>query len=67
MRYDEETRQDILKRLSGYRLEHTLGCEKAAIRLAEKYGEDPRKSAFCALLHDITKGFSPQEQLYLCE
>ncbi len=67
MRYDEETRQDILKRLTGYRLQHTLGCEKAAYSLAQKYGADPERCAFAALLHDITKGFSAEEQLYLCE
>lgn len=67
MLYNEETRQDILKRLSGYRLRHTLGCEKAAVKLAERYGENLKKCAFAALLHDITKGFSAQEQLYLCK
>lgn len=34
----------------GYRYEHSLGVERAAIMLAEKYGEDPEKrvlQAFC--------------------
>ena len=67
MQYDEKTRQDILKRLSGYRKKHTLGCEKAARQLAKQYGEDPDRCGFAALLHDITKGFSEEEQLYLCK
>ena len=67
MRYDDETRRDILSRLSGYRLKHTLGCEKAARMLAQKYGADEEKCAFAMLLHDITKNFSRDEQLNLCK
>lgn len=67
MHYDEKTRVDILSRLSGYRLKHTLGCEKAARMLARKYRADEEKCAFAMLLHDITKNFSEQEQLNLCE
>ena len=67
MLYDDETRRDILSRLSGYRLKHTLGCEKAACMLAQKYGADTEKAKFAMLLHDITKNFSEEEQLNLCE
>lgn len=67
MRLDKEMRESILRRLKGYRLRHTLGCEKAAVQLARQYGEDVEKCAAGALLHDITKGLSPEEQLYLCE
>ena len=67
MRYDDETRRDILSRLSGFRLKHTLGCEKAARMLAQQYGADEEKCAFAMLLHDITKTFSQEEQLNLCE
>lgn len=67
MLYTDETRRDILSRLSGYRLKHTLGCEKAARMLAQKYGADEDKCAFAMLLHDITKNFSQEEQLNLCE
>ena len=67
MLYTDETRRDILSRLSGFRLKHTLGCEKAARMLAQQYGEDEDKCAFAMLLHDITKTFSQEEQLNLCE
>lgn len=67
MLMNEKVRQSILSRLSGYRYTHTLGCERAAIRLAEQYGADPEKCAFAALLHDITKRLSREEQLYLCD
>lgn len=64
---NEKKRKKILSRLSGYRCEHTLGCERAAIQLAERYGGDAEKAAFAALLHDITKHLSREEQLNLCE
>ena len=64
---NELVRQSILARLSGYRYRHTLGCEKAAIQLARRFGADEEKCAFAALLHDITKRLSREEQLYLCE
>ena len=35
---NEEMRKSILSRLQGYRYEHSLGVERAAIMLAEKYG-----------------------------
>lgn len=63
----EEVRQSILARLSGYRYTHTLGCERAARQLAQRYGYDPERAGFAALLHDITKRLSKEEQLYLCE
>lgn len=66
MLYTDETRNDILSRLTGYRLKHTLGCEKAARELAQMYGEDAEKCAFAMLLHDVTKTFSQEEQLNLC-
>ncbi len=64
---NEEMRKGILSRLHGYRYEHTLGCERAARKLAERFGGDPEKAGVAALLHDITKHLSPQEQLNLCE
>lgn len=62
-----EMRKGILSRLHGYRYEHTLGCERAAQKLAERFGGDAEKARFAAILHDITKHLSPAEQLNLCE
>ena len=67
MLYDKKMREDILSRLEGYRYTHTLGCEKAAMWLGEKYGEDHKKCSLAAVLHDITKRLSREEQLYLCD
>ena len=63
---DEKTRESILSRLSGYRYTHTLGCERAARQLAFRFGYDPERAGFAALLHDITKRLSKEEQLQLC-
>lgn len=64
---NDEMRQGILARLHGYRYEHTLGCERAVRKLAKRFGGDPEKAGVAAILHDITKHLSPQEQLNLCE
>lgn len=64
---NDEMRKGILSRLYGYRFEHTLGCERAAVYLAERYGGDVEKCAFAAVLHDMTKQLSKEEQLNLCE
>ena len=60
---NDEMRKGILSRLHGYRYEHTLGCERAARLLAERFGGDVDKAGFAGILHDITKHLSPQEQL----
>lgn len=65
--WNTEIRQRILAKLTGYRYEHTLGVERAAIALAEKYGADPQKAACAACFHDITKRLSCEEQLNLCD
>ena len=54
---NEEMRKSILSRLQGYRYEHSLGVERAAILLAEKYGDDPEKGGTAGILHDIQNIF----------
>lgn len=63
----DEMRNGILKRLHGYRYEHTLGCERAAKELAARFGADVEKCGLAAVLHDITKQLSGEEQLNLCD
>ena len=48
------------------RTAHVAGCEKEAVRLAQKWGEDPDTAAEAGILHDITKRLSYDEQLILC-
>ncbi len=49
------------------RIPHVRGCEQQAVRLAERWGEDPELAAEAAILHDITKKCTGDEQLRMCE
>ena len=49
------------------RIAHVAGCETEAVRLALLWGEDAELAAEAAVLHDITKRLSVEEQLNLCE
>ncbi|MDN5832179.1 MAG: HD domain-containing protein, partial [Tetragenococcus halophilus] len=56
MKYDENTRATLLKKIkaamSEKRFNHVLGVEKAALSLAERYGESKEKASIAALTHD---------------
>ena len=49
------------------RVPHVAGCEREAVKLAERWGADPGDAAEAAILHDITKKLSMPEQLQLAE
>lgn len=49
------------------RIPHVMGCEQAAVRLAERWGADTGLAAEAGILHDITKKIKGAEQLILCE
>ena len=49
------------------RVAHVRGTEEEAVRLAERWGENAMDAAEAAILHDITKKLSPEEQLRLYE
>ena len=53
--------------LAARRIPHVAGCESEAIRLAERWGADRDDAAEAAILHDMTKKLSHEEQLKLCE
>ena len=60
-------REKVLPYLSSHRLAHVAGCESEAVLLALHWGEDAENAATAAILHDITKALSYEEQLILCE
>ena len=60
-------RGKVLDYLDERRVAHVAGCEAEAVRLARHWGEDPELAAEAAILHDITKRCSHEEQLKLCE
>lgn len=49
--------------LTPERLRHTLGVEALAAELAPKYGIDPDDARLAALVHDLAKGYSQEEQI----
>lgn len=49
------------------RIAHVRGCEETAARLAVRWNENADDAAEAGILHDITKRFSPDEQLRLAE
>ena len=56
-------RQSVAEQLSDYRMEHTLGVERMAARLASLYcPEQESLLRAAALLHDVTKEQSNEEQ-----
>jgi len=49
------------------RIPHVLGTEREAASLAERWGADIEDAREAAILHDITKKFSYEEHLAICE
>ena len=60
-------REKALDYLDDYRVAHVAGCESEAVRLAKRWGEDPELAAEAAILHDITKRCTKDQQLQYCE
>ena len=60
-------REQAYALLDEWRIAHVAGCEMEAIELARQWGEDPETAAEAAILHDITKRLSYEEQLNLCK
>lgn len=53
----------LKKTLTGERFTHSLGVQKASLKLAILYGVDPVKAKTAGLLHDFGKQFSSGELL----
>ena len=62
----EWLREQVRPYLKASRQAHVDGCRDEAIRLARRWGCDEEKAAEAAILHDITKKCSRDEQLLLC-
>ena len=53
--------------LAPSRIPHVEGCEIEAVRLSERWGVDADDARESAILHDITKRLSPEENLGILE
>lgn len=60
-------RERAYSMLKPKRIPHVAGCEKEAVRLAERWGADADKAREAAILHDITKKEELPGQLLLCD
>ena len=60
-------RERAYSMLNPKRIPHVAGCEEEALRLAERWGVDLDDAREAAILHDITKKLSPEENLRLLE
>ena len=58
-------REKAIDYLDESRIAHVAGCEQEAVKLAQFWGEDEDKAATAAILHDITKRCSYEEQLQM--
>ena len=68
MQYNlDEIREKVKEMQSGKRFEHTIGVMYTAASLAMRYNADVDKALLAGLLHDVAKGYTPQEMLELCE
>jgi len=60
-------RFEAYKMIDSRRILHVTGCEGEAVRLANRWGADVTEAREAAILHDITKHLSPEEQFALCD
>jgi nicotinate-nucleotide adenylyltransferase len=60
-------REQAYALLKPKRVPHVQGTEAEAVRLARRWGEDENDAAEAAILHDITKRLTREEQLILCD
>ena len=64
----EKLRQNIKNELSERRFLHTLGVERAALAISKFFsGIDESELSAAALLHDVTKELTPEEQVVLAK
>lgn len=63
----QKIKEDLKKKLSAKRYEHTMGVEYTSACLAMRYGADMEKARMAGLLHDCAKYLSPEDKLFECE
>ncbi|MBP3651967.1 MAG: nicotinate-nucleotide adenylyltransferase [Clostridia bacterium] len=61
-RSKDEILEHLRKNLKPARMKHTMGVAETAVRLAERFGIDPVRAEFAALLHDCAK-YMPLEEM----
>ena len=67
LRQIDSIRDDLKKRLSEYRYEHSIRVAEMARKLASFYGENEEDAYLAGLVHDVAKEFTEEENLYWLE
>ena len=60
-------KENLKKKLSSKRYEHTIGVEYTSTCLAMRYGVDIEKARIAGLLHDCAKYLSSEDKISKCE
>lgn len=63
---DDDLRAASWSMVRAKRLAHIAGCEREAVQLARRWGENEEDARRAAILHDCTKYLELDEQLALC-
>ena len=63
----QKIKEDLKKKLSPKRYEHTMGVEYTSACLAMRYGADMEKARIAGLLHDCAKYLSSEDKLSTCK
>ncbi|NLB82075.1 MAG: HD domain-containing protein [Clostridiaceae bacterium] len=62
----EQIKDDLEKKLSKSRFEHSLAVSNTAVTLARYYGADEQKAALAGLVHDCVKEIDRDKLLKMC-
>ena len=63
----QKIKENLKKKLSSKRYEHTIGVEYTSTCLAMRYGVDIEKARIAGLLHDCAKYLSSEDKISKCE
>lgn len=63
----EQMKEKLSAALTDHRFTHSLGVVETAVKMAQIFGADVKKTEIAALLHDCAKQIPHQEQLLMCK
>lgn len=63
----EQMKEKLSAALTDHRFTHSLGVVETAVKMAQIFGADVKKTEIAALLHDCAKQIPHHEQLLMCK
>jgi predicted HD superfamily hydrolase involved in NAD metabolism len=61
----ENIKEDLQKKLSTARFDHSIGCAETATKYAETLGVDPKRAYLAGLVHDCAKYYPTRDYIEL--